>query len=372
MLMKKILTYALAAGLALVACTKNEVKPVDVDHEITFQTVVNKTSTKALVDGAVYPTGTAFGTFAFFYTSSLETTSDRYINNAEVSFTAGEGGNNWTTSPKYYWPKQGKLTFYSYSPYATLNTLVSCDLTNGFKITGYDVAANQTVDVMVADRIDNQTSNTSNANGSGYNGVPTVFRHKLAQVVDFTIKTDKAYSTGSPESPAVGDKFFYLNEITIGNIAYKGSFDGTMQPSSTNIGTWVKTSDRIDTPYEWYKSTNKTETRFATAELTSPKTIANNYLLVLPQEMTEKANDSDPDTNVEYLKLKYTIRTFWGTGASEYSDETVEQTVALKSVSPKWEINKKYTYNITVSLNQIYWAPSVVDWESGSTTGIEF
>ncbi len=370
--MKRSIFLALAACVALAACTKNEVRPVVADQQITFQAVVNKASTKAIVDGTAYPKETPFGTFAFFYTTSFGSTSNRYINNAEVSYTAGSDGNNWTTSPKYYWPKQGKLTFYSYSPYETLNNLVSCDFSDGFKITNYDVDANQTVDVMVADRIDNQTSNTTDANGSGYNGVPTVFRHKLAQVVDFTIKTDKAYSTGTPGAPAVGDKFFYLNEIEIGNIAYIGSFNGTNQPSQSNIGTWEKTNDRINTPYVWYKSTTDTESLFAADAFTSPKTIANDYLLVLPQEMTEKASASAQDTSVEYLKLKYTIRTFWGTETTQYSDETVEQTVALKSVSEKWEINKKYTYNITVSLNQIYWAPSVVEWESGSTTTVSF
>ena len=50
--MKKVLFFALAAGVALAACTKNEVRPVEVDQEITFQAVVNKASTKAMIEGA--------------------------------------------------------------------------------------------------------------------------------------------------------------------------------------------------------------------------------------------------------------------------------------------------------------------------------
>ena len=63
--MKKVLFFVLAAGVALVACTKNEVKPVEVDQEITFQAVVNKASTKAMIDGNTYDTGNTFGTVAY-------------------------------------------------------------------------------------------------------------------------------------------------------------------------------------------------------------------------------------------------------------------------------------------------------------------
>ena len=48
--MKKFFYLAVAACAALAACSKNEVTPVDVDQQITFQAVVNKASTKALID----------------------------------------------------------------------------------------------------------------------------------------------------------------------------------------------------------------------------------------------------------------------------------------------------------------------------------
>ena len=51
MLMKKNIIIAIAAYVALAACTKNELKPVEVDQQITFQAVVNKPSTKAMLTG---------------------------------------------------------------------------------------------------------------------------------------------------------------------------------------------------------------------------------------------------------------------------------------------------------------------------------
>ena len=83
--MKKVLFFALAAGVALVACTKNEVRPVEVDQEITFQAAVNKASTKAMIDGTSYGTGNTFGTVAYREPAGGESASI-YIDKKEVKF----------------------------------------------------------------------------------------------------------------------------------------------------------------------------------------------------------------------------------------------------------------------------------------------
>lgn len=166
--MKKVIYFAVVASVAFASCTKNEVRTVEdnQDRQITFQAVVHKASTKAtgtFADNASYPTTETFGTFAYLDVSST------YINNAEVKNTTNAtSGDAWTTDPAYYWPKQGSLTFMSYSPYSICNeTTVTCDISNpsleGIVIPNWDVDKHQTVDVMIADRIDNQNSNTTNA-----------------------------------------------------------------------------------------------------------------------------------------------------------------------------------------------------------------
>ena len=63
--MKKIIIGAAVAATILAGCTKNEVR-VDVpDSAISFQTIVGKNSTKALVEDATYPTEETFGSVAF-------------------------------------------------------------------------------------------------------------------------------------------------------------------------------------------------------------------------------------------------------------------------------------------------------------------
>ena len=413
--MKKVIYFAVVASVAFASCTKNEVRTVEdtQDRQITFQAVVHKASTKALIDNTAYPSdGPSFGTFAYFYPNTFLTETKPYIDNAEVkNTTSTTSGLAWTTNPAYYWPKQGKLTFYSYSPYQ--NTGVTCDLTNGITISSWDVDANQTVDVMIADRIDDQHANGING---GWNGVPTVFRHKLAQVVDFKLTTNTEYAITSGSKHTAGSKQFFVNEISLHQVRHEGKFVSDIQPgkgtdAGTSIGAWSDLSSVTYKDYTWFKqavnsSTGsateaKNEFTYKTSDLfPCPKNgkseesgdyynIADyGYLLVRPQLFSkntfENENANPEEGAKEYIKFVYTIRTWYGTqtdsGDQPYSDETVIVYKTLADIhgstdaDPKgWEINKKYTYTIVVSgLDQIYWAPSVENWEDTSASSITF
>ena len=372
--MKKVLFFALAAGVALAACTKNEVRPVEVDQEITFQAVVDKAATKAgtidrgtFDNGVTYPTDRPFGTFAFFYTTKdgYTKTAPKYIDNAKVEYK----GSAWTTNPKYYWPKQGYLTFMSYSPYEELHGIVTCAPTTEamaeIKIPNWDVDAHQTVDIMIADRVDNLTANGSNA---GYTGVPTVFRHKLAQIVKFSVKTKEDFGNLDEHNlPQAGSKLFFLKKIELQDIVTNGSFTSGVEPSSSHIGIWTPAASPADKDYTWYNNTADPlvqggDYEFNTTEvaLSSGDIKTNGYLLVRPQ--TFEASDT------KKIEITYVIRSY--TSASAYSDETVVQSFNIHSATPSWDINKKYSFTITVDLNQIYWAPSVENWEDGTSTEV--
>lgn len=376
--MKKVLFFALAAGVALVACTKNEVRPVNVDQEITFQAVVDKAATKAgtFDNGVKYPTDRPFGTFAFFYTKSGRYTKDapKYIDNVKVeNTTSATSGEAWTTNPKYYWPKQGYLTFMSYSPYNELNTKVTCaptvDAMAEIKITDWDVNANQDVDIMIADRVDNLRANGSNDN---YTGVPTVFRHKLAQIVKFFVKTKEDFGNlDENNKPQAGSKLFFLKKIALQNIVTNGSFTSGVQPSSTITGLWSEASTPAKKNYTWYENTvdnsslakdEEYEFNTTAVALSSGDINTNGYLLVRPQIFAENDNKK--------IEITYVIRSY--TSASDYSDETVVQSFNIYSATQSWGINKKYSFTITVDLNQIYWAPSVENWEDATSTEYVF
>ena len=72
------------------------------------------------------------------------------------------------------------------------------------------------------------------------------------------------------------------------------------------------------------------------------------------------------------VKITYTIDTD--------SDATLTQThtVALSTLNEAgagasthddWEMGKRYTYDITIGLDRIYFAPTVTDWDDVTVTG---
>ena len=356
--MKRSIFLALAACVALAACTKNEIKPVEVDQQITFQAVVNKASTKAMIDGTVYKTDApSFGTAAYYVASgsTFPAGAKLYIPQSEVKYNSTTHG--WTTDTPYYWPKNGALTFFSYSPY-TINTSVTIDETKGVVISNYNVNAHQNEDVLVADVVTGTSNNTAYVGGGSdtyHNGVSTVFRHKLAQIVDVTFKTNQNYKL-SPV--AAGHKEFFINQVSIKNYKQTATYTSGNNVSSTQLGTWGTASAPIS-EYVFFEETSPCNTEFDSSSATSAKSISNGYLLVLPQIF---ANTGDAE-----FEIKYTIRTY--SSASAYSDDVVTVNIPLYDIltsDHQIKMNKKYTFNFTVGLDQIYWAPSVVDWDSDS------
>lgn len=375
--MKKVLFFVLAAGVALVACTKNEVKPVEVDQEITFQAAVNKASTKAMIDGTSYGTGNTFGTVAYREPAGGESASI-YIDKKEVKFNT----TYWSTAQAYYWPVKASLSFMSYSPFkyqesgSTDTELGFTHEYNKLKIADYNVASHQKTDLMVAEIQKGQMAN-STQHGEWQKGVPTIFHHKLSQVVAIkfqTVKTEnpsevKDYANGNDGSKnneyQSGDQQYFINEVSFKDTYFEGTYeyDGT---ASTVSESWTNGSSPVAST-GWYKETTANSSgKFSggTFNTTNNQNGELNYLLVLPQTF------KNTGSKVQALYIKYTVRTYYkndvlANTAGSYTDEVIETTVPLYNIHTtdrKWDMNKKITYTISLTKQRIYWDPSVVDW----------
>ena len=328
MRMKKFTLIALAACVALAACTKNEVKPVSTDHEITFNTVGTKAA-------AAYGTSNTFRTWAYLHSNPYATgiANQLYLGGDEglvISYVGDEWKN---ADKKYYWPKNGgKLSFYSYGLNTPSNSLttgtISCSFENGIQVNGYDIEANRNVDFLVADVAKDQTSNE---NTYGHSGVPTLFRHKLSNVA-FTIKAAEAYA----------NKTFTLKSITLKGV--------------------TKTADYIQAPFatEAWNGHTITDIAFCNADVPFSNS-----------EVTPTANQSFyiPQTLLADQKvvIVYEIKTDNGTATPAV--ETVPVEKKLNELFPNsWEMGKKYSCAITVSLDEILWDPAVEPWDDGTST----
>ena len=200
-----------------------------------------------MIDGATYKsTDPTFGTLAYYLPKGktwLANMADAelYIPISEVSYLSSVS--TWSTATPYYWPKTGSLTFFSYSPYkykeaGSTETLAVEALTgnDGFQLE-YDVDAHQDTDFMVADIAKDKTANETNG---GYKGVPTVFRHKLTQIVGINFLTvgkdasgnlvEKDYANGDNGDTApykAGDVVFKLKKVTVNNLCTTGLYGYT-------------------------------------------------------------------------------------------------------------------------------------------------
>ena len=377
--MNKIIWIS-AAVLSVAACAKNEVIPVNSgeNQEITFN-VAPKTKAHTEFDKHF-----KFKSYAYYLPgddkwgnpSNTNTAAPSlYIDGAEIAYrdkTTGSKEKVWKADKTYYWPKNGSLTFFAYS----LNkenlklddaaaSMVMCDPSQGI-YAHIDLSVDKNVDFLVADIKADQKANTTTTGESGKyytDGVPTLFRHRLSYLA-FNVKTDKDYS-------AAGKKL-ELKSITFNRISSYGEY---RQFAITSFGRFYPSG--FNTSYATGHVGTINFTRISTAE--SPFTMEikssgssisdmDNFLYI-PQTF---ADDS-------YIEVVYTITTNVGSGSVT---EIVTKTIQLNTLFPTkydtsdhtkvigggWEMGKKYTINLTFTLDEILWDPAVQDWDVEGTT----
>lgn len=354
----------LMAALLPLSCTKIE-QERPAPAQICYN-VVQFSQTKA---AGLYPTSESFISCAFLLEdgktwAANHSEAKAYIENATISFD----GTRWKDASKfYYWPLSGKLSFLSYSP-DDIKTYATVDCTNGITISYWDVNARQDVDIMVADI---QTEQTANQNLGLYTGVPTIFRHKLSQIVGFEFNTFEDYAHGHDGSEANPyqdeDRVFIVNSIEIGQIIQQGSYYSSYDVGSAaaKVGAWVPNGSAAASSYTWYNNDEGTKVQYSTGELTAVESeLAYPYIMLLPQTF------ADPGTaelsTVPHLKLAYTIRTY--SSESTYSEQQKTAYVSLydmfSSTSNRINLNRQIKVRITFNLQAdlITWAPDQEEW----------
>ena len=364
--------------------------PVGVDQQITFETAVNKASTKAMIDGTTYDTGNTFGTVAYKESGNKE----KYFGPEEVTYNTT--GYYWSTATAYYWPVNDALTFMSFSPYKYQEAAYShipvavTESYNTIKFTDYNVEDHQDTDLMVAEIKKGQKANSTQAGGTWQKGVPTVFHHKLSQIVAINFKTVSTedgttvydYANGhtgeSGSEYEAGDQQFFLNEVSLCKTCFTGSYEYTYDDATSAVtkDAWTKGSTLVDKTL-WFTEPAaypNAAGKFVGGEIHPQRTkntgeyAANNYILILPQEFDTYAPGDE--STVPHLYIKYTVRTYYA--ADGFSDETIETVVPLYDIHSNtdhtWAMNKKITYTFNLTKQRIYWDPQVVNWDSESHT----
>ena len=345
--MKKFFFLAAAALVALAACTKNELDPNSKEpRPINFNTVAGL-NTKAPISGTLYKTtDPSFGIFCYALTSGKTWAANSadgqlYMNDVEIAYNSTDL--IWESTPTYYWPLSGTLTFVGYSPYGCEGTVAYAPETKVLTVTDFVVKddADDQEDLMWAttnpDLQDNQSTYTSQSATSTLKGVNVVFHHALSQV-KFNVR----------KASGLDDYTITVNSITFD--AYnKGTLTVTNDSPAWSGQALLTGGDafHFDTEGSDVAAPNHSENFavFGKANMPVPQTLA---------------------TGVQTFTITYSL----AKGGVNLGQKTVSNVDMLGATVGAWAPNTIYNYNIEIDLNKIYFNPTVVDWTTGSSQEI--
>ena len=366
--MKKVLCFAAAAMAIFASCQKTEVVYNNDGPQEIGIFAVNKVATKAPVSGTLYPEDYDMQVAA--YVSAGATTSGDYFDGA--LFKKNDQG-TWTGGK--YWPlTSSTLNFLAVTQPATANDytckVTSVEFGNDSKdFTGKAVVNfdnNETTaekfnqfDLMFAA---GKESNSITEGGVGtYTNVGLAFTHALSWI-NFTVAKNNVTAKITVNSIRLSGAS-YGGTLTLTNAKYNNA---TTSATSDVTPVWNPIDTKVDNVYvpggsadEGRTFAGKNTSAAAAAPVVVGTTSAafGNGLLVVPGDYVKDALS---------FTINYTIDQD-GKDNTTSDVNTFEYTYKLPVT--KWVYAKKYTYAITMKLNEIEVAPSVEAWSDGSAAG---
>lgn len=309
----RVIILILGAALSA-ACVKDRIDLKD--RHIAFQAVAFK-STKAIIEGTSYPTSESFKVSAYYGGT------DAYFENQTAGYSSSQ--HVWETQESQYWPLNGSLSFYAYSPASASGVSMSAD---GFSATDYTIQTNaqMTTDLCYASATVADCSNHPES-------VPLQFTHALAQVV-FRVKAAGYYST------AQNAVALSLTSLSLNGIYSVGDFAG---------GAW----ENLESEHTYTLSNSTTQLTYDQSN--NPETTVVCSYLFLPQEFDSHAT----------LTVGYSVtQTVSGT------DDTLVNppvSIPLSGTISRWEPGKKYIYTLNIGINNVItFTASTVGWQDES------
>lgn len=362
--MKKYFILAAIAITALASCTKDEPAQQD-EQKITFATPVVGSLTRAdnYVAGEIgtnYDKSEKFTVYGWYCTENSfdPNKCQMYMNgisthhDATINVDSDEGTQGaWVPDYIYYWPKNGKLTFSAFSPSYASNHVegLAFDAKTGFTFKEFTTQDDVTThyDLLYSSRAYNKSTSLGEIN-TMYDGVDIQFHHALSSIV-VNVKADKAYPTGT----------IAVNEIWFENVYCTADF-------KENLKTGTETTSSQTAEWSnWSNEKTVTIGNTAITDLRDGTPVKFGSALLIPQ-----AYNHTTDKEVT-LKVKYTIKNGDNTTIEQIAEFKLYTNSAsyLGSVNGgtattilNWAKGYRYTYNIAIGLDQIYFAPSVDAW----------
>ena len=338
--MKKSLFFLATAALVLASCENDQLldkntglTDANQPQEIAFK-ALSSTPKRAIkrtpVEGTGFPTGQDMYVAAYDATKGQD-----YF--AQTTFDEGTTG-LWKANPPKYWPMNAAtLNFLAYTGVPSGSYFNATHPAQDLTITLADNTTNQ-YDLMYAAGRQSRALNTAASN------VAMNFKHALA-LIKFEVQTAADYSYGEPKQYPLA-----ITSIVLTGAHYSGTYtiNNASNYNSTN-------SDFSGLKGAWSSvSTQANVTRTPTfANLTTSFQQVGDGILVVPDE------DDDTDDYTKFT-INYTL------DGKAYSYDYIPTDLDVHQA-------KKYTFQITMTLNEIIIAPTVTNYveENDNTVTIE-
>ena len=340
--MKKLFVLSCVALATLASCSKSEdIEAPQAQKEIAFNVATDKS--RAPIEG------TSFANDQKIYVSAYNSVSEKYFKGVEFSIDAS--GTTWKAGK--YWPVNGVTSFLAYAATGDVTSFnptwgdkyadkVEFDISNGF-FNSEAGAKTPYIDLLYA--------SGEQAKEKDYTSVSMTFKHTGAWVV-FNVKLG-ADLTGAKVT---------LNKFQLANI-FKG---GKLVVDNTTYAGAKASWD-----FEGVRAADYDVQSFTT--LTQLKADTKD-----PQgNVTEKGDYTFgaiiPEQNQTAIKFNYTLASS-DTNNPAFTAQTATYEYPLSRFN-KWEMGKKYVYNITITFNEITITPSVENWvdvpDGGNGTDVQ-
>lgn len=317
--MKKLFVLSCVALATLASCSKSEdIEAPQAQKEIAFSVATDKS--RAPIEGNSFTDGQKI------YVSAYNSVSGKYFSGVE--FRKDASGTTWKAGQ--YWPVNGVTSFLAYAATGDVTATwgekyadkVEFTLNDGF-YNSSESGKTPYIDLLYA--------SGEQAKEKEYDPVSMTFKHTGAWVVfNVTLHDDLTDAKVTLNSFQLAN-LFKGGKVVVDNTTYAGA------KASWDF-TGVTAAD-----YD-------VESFTASTELTKG---GYTFGAIIPEQ------------NQTAIKFNYTLSS---TGAA-FDAQTVNFEYPLSRFD-KWEMGKKYVYNITITFNEIEIAPVVTKWVDTTDTPI--
>ena len=404
--MKKYFIIAVAAVVAMAACTKVETDGNVPGKRISFQVANYASQTKAAEDpGSVLAETTTFNSKAWLHANGATDGTDFFGTNAN-SFTETvtyNGSNAWDPELEYFWPK-GADSYINFVSWFATNSKAPSTVSETVMKWGTEAAPITIVtddNILFADEAWRYSDNAETYKYDGVTkGVPTLFHHALAKV-----KFNLRLSTETPSTKSIWDVEIQTATLKVGNNGYLAlvnedktttgtqpwkvgtAYSTGVAATSANIG-WARPASgaTLETIVET-GGTGTEEFAKLLFEDFQPKTAATGSPFQTDKQVLLPERTVMPQTingGVVTFGLTFTIKIYHDANSDGVKDGaafsteliTIEDTTnlyTLVSSIADWKMNTKYIYNVTIDPvgKKVTFDPAVAEWNTVETDDTE-